>query len=160
MAAWKVAGFFDAQGCNIFSVLVTPKNYTSVASALDAELRKTVDYPSVSLDVATYNLDMTKWFINTTKNWNETIANLPSWKYVWARCVELQEHDAAAILLVKRHGRSLILHVLFLDSYRDPQAAWAAFNEWYNAKPQILACRHDWVWPNTTAAGLQLLPSP
>lgn len=57
-----------------------------VIAALDAELRQVVDYPAVSLDVATYNLDMNKWWIKSTgPNWRDTMSQMSSWKTSWNR---------------------------------------------------------------------------
>ncbi|EDQ84361.1 uncharacterized protein MONBRDRAFT_34742 [Monosiga brevicollis MX1] len=60
--------------------------HPDLVAQLDALLRSRIDYPSVSLDVATYNLAMGKWWINSTgPGWKDTLASFPSWGASWAR---------------------------------------------------------------------------
>lgn len=43
--------------------------YGGLASELDALLRTDIDYPAVTLDVATYNIQMTRWWMGIESNW-------------------------------------------------------------------------------------------
>ena len=37
--------------------------------SLDAALREQVDYPAVTMDVAQYNIDMARWWMESTPGW-------------------------------------------------------------------------------------------
>ena len=43
--------------------------YGALASELDALLRTEIDYPSVTRDVANYNMQMTRWWMGVESNW-------------------------------------------------------------------------------------------
>lgn len=64
----------------LFNVTSDPNEMTNLAlqktpavaaliAELDADLRKQVDYPVVSMDVATYNIEMARWWMDTTPTW-------------------------------------------------------------------------------------------
>lgn len=68
----------------LFNVSSDPNEMTNLAlqktpavsaliAELDADLRKQVDYPAVSLDVATYNIDMARWWMDSTPTWAAVI---------------------------------------------------------------------------------------
>ena len=68
----------------LFNVSSDPNEMTNLAlqktpavsaliAELDANLRKQVDYPAVSLDVATYNIDMARWWMDSTPPWAAVI---------------------------------------------------------------------------------------
>merc|ERR1711988_2001971 len=48
---------------------VQHKRYQAVVEDMDALLRKSIDYPSVTREVARYNLRMAEWWMNTEPNW-------------------------------------------------------------------------------------------
>jgi len=49
------------------------KAYSEVSKVLEGELRRWVDYPTVAMDVATYNHAMLKQWTQTTKDWKDAI---------------------------------------------------------------------------------------
>jgi hypothetical protein len=46
----------------------------AVASRMDALLRKSIDYPAVTREVAQYNLDMARWWIRSEPHWRGVLS--------------------------------------------------------------------------------------
>ncbi|CAB9521624.1 Arylsulfatase K [Seminavis robusta] len=98
--------------------LIQNDNYQSITTMLEGDLRSVVNYPEVALDVAAYNKDsMRNWMeVLGEKAWREAIhRHQLNWDTTW-------EHDSAG--------------------------AFAALAEWINStKVEVLPCRSDLVWP-------------
>ena len=48
--------------------------YGALASELDVLLRTEIDYPAVTMDVANYNIQMTRWWMGIENNWRGVLA--------------------------------------------------------------------------------------
>lgn len=115
---------------------------------LDAELLKQVDYPSVSMDVARYNIDMARWWMDSTPTWAAIVNG--SWAVTgnrtWEQSTrgELNE-DWGELWQTKPltgHGAT-------------PSDYWKAWNEWVNADAVITPCGDELThnWPPTGSRG-------
>ena len=90
--------------------LLNNSDYSGMVGTLEASLRSVVNYPEVAQNVANYNKDAFRWWINKTKDWKVAIhaAGLrwtPSWDYDSRGAFNaLQEWlDAPAEILPCRH---------------------------------------------------------
>ena len=59
--------------------LITKPSYRSVVSSLEKSLRSVVDYPRVAMEVASYNLDSIKNWMDVTPRWRNEIHSKRRW---------------------------------------------------------------------------------
>lgn len=67
------------------------------AAALETTLRSMIDYPSVAMDVATYQKSMFQWWVGQNKDWEKQLAepSVVRWADAWSRA------PAASLAAVK-----------------------------------------------------------
>lgn len=80
-------------------------SYTSVISSLEESLRSVVDYPRVALDVASYNLDSMKNWIEVTPQWRDKIHAKLRWDDAFERDIE----ESFKALEEWLHGNATVL---------------------------------------------------
>eukprot|EP00051_Salpingoeca_urceolata_P010974 m.134902 g.134902 ORF g.134902 m.134902 type:complete len:579 (+) comp16929_c0_seq8:21-1757(+) len=110
--------------------LATDPKHAPLVQAMDAKLRQQVDYPSVTMDVAQYNLDMARWWTTAEPDWQGILAGTaiskkfprnqgqlnPDWGQLWEE---------------------------------GPEGYWKAWWDWVDSPPTINPCPSNltYNWP-------------
>ena len=74
---------------------LAPTSPAAVA-ALDAQLRTLIDYPAVALDVAAYQKQQLRWWVNNTPGWEKEVVK-QRWQASW------EEAPGAAMKALKAY---------------------------------------------------------
>eukprot|EP00730_Choanoeca_flexa_P007832 TRINITY_DN12397_c4_g1_i1.p1 TRINITY_DN12397_c4_g1~~TRINITY_DN12397_c4_g1_i1.p1 ORF type:complete len:567 (+),score=133.77 TRINITY_DN12397_c4_g1_i1:2620-4320(+) len=112
--------------------LALDPSYHGLVGELDRELRGLINYPNVTMNVATYNQDMAKWWMSTESNWRAILngsqtGNLPN-----KGQDDLNKDSWASVWNMNADGC---------------QAAW---DKWIQSPPTITPCLHvlEYNWPD------------
>ena len=122
--------------------------------SLDAALREQVDYPAVTMDVAQYNIDMARWWMESTPGWAAVVNG--TWAVTGNRTVPSFKKGSGQL---NADWGELWQTVALTGHGASTETYWAAWNEWVHAaKPEITPCGSDLThnWPPAQAAAAML----
>lgn len=110
--------------------LALDARYKDLIEEYDALLRKEINYPSVSMEVAKYNQDMAKW-------WTQ---NEPNWKGILGGTVNSTKYKPPKQYLNYDWGELWKL---------GPAGYWKAWDQWLNGPVEITKCSSNltYNWP-------------
>jgi hypothetical protein len=132
---------------NLATASPLPASTTALIKQLDAALRLQVDYPAVTKDVASYNIQMARWWVATTPGWAAIVNG------TWAVTGNGTWH---------RGGGQTWLNEDWGKLWQlGPAGYWKAWNEWIHADasdPPITKCNAELshAWPPGAAAAAML----
>ena len=121
---------------------------------LDAALREQVDYPAVTMDVAQYNIDMARWWMESTPGWAAVVNG--TWAVTGNGTVPSSKKGSGQL---NADWGELWQTVALTGHGASTETYWAAWNEWVHAaKPEITPCGSDLThnWPPAQAAAAML----
>eukprot|EP00045_Choanoeca_perplexa_P018203 m.282010 g.282010 ORF g.282010 m.282010 type:complete len:561 (+) comp17744_c0_seq17:3-1685(+) len=116
---------------NEYTNLALDPDYSTLVSQLDQRLQSLIDYPNVTMEVAKYNQDMARWWMDTESNWRSILngsetGNLPN-----KGQDDLNADGWASVWML------------------DPEGCQAAWDKWINSPPAITPCLDvlEYNWP-------------
>ena len=123
-----------------------PASTATLINQLDSELRKQIDYPAVTKDVASYNIQMARWWMDSTPGWAAIVNG------TWAVTGNGTYHKSPRGELNEDWGELWQL---------GPAGYWEAWNTWVHAdatNPPITKCSAElsYAWPPGAAAAAML----
>ena len=118
-----------------------PSAHAAAIAQLDALLRKSIDYPSVSMKVADYNIKMARWWM----------ADEPNWRAVLNGTANSTHHTGAQSCLASQKagpGHNQAPAAWYCKGGSDWGEVWQNDNEkylqawmdWVQAEPKIVPC--------------------